>query len=99
MPIITAIHMTKTRKAWSDEFSMVPMAWKRDENGREEFVEIDRPTFDMLLDLAGPNDYRENGTYVAFAEPVEIDDEPTDEEWYAELESGYMRDIGAGNFR
>lgn len=88
MLIITAIHMTKTRKAWSDEFSLVPMAWVR--NGdREEFIEIDQATFDRLLDMATEADYRENGTYVAFAEPVELPEEPDDLEWLAEMNAGY----------
>ena len=94
MTIITAIHMAKTRKAWSDEYTDVPMAWVQQPDGREKFIEIDRPTFDMLLDMAGPSDYRENGTYVSFAEPVEIDAEPTDEEWYDELYRSTSMDMG-----
>lgn len=93
--IITAIHLAKTRKAWSDEYTYVPMAWVRRGDG-EEFIQIDQGAFDRLLGMATEGDYREYNRYVAFAEAVELPEEPDDLEWMTEMNAGYMRDIGAG---
>ena len=68
--VITAIHLTKTRKAWSDEWSYIPMAWFQDGNGREEFREISQQDFDLLYERATELDYRE-ADYISFMEPVE----------------------------
>ena len=96
MSIVTAIWTTRTgcacRNCRTQRYEY--HATVQGGDGHENHIEIDEDDYNMLRECAGENDMYADSMTI-FTEPVEYDFEPTDDEWYEELNAGYMRDIGA----
>ena len=57
---LKALHIAKTRKAWSDEpYDSIYYVTVEDERGREKCFTVDAATFDKILEAAGEPGYTE----------------------------------------